>query len=188
MLLAPSVSSFFSTPRWNLPPRGWRNAWFGLEVNTDAFASVDQLDDNQAIIFMQAFTGGPLNNPQVIGPPPAGRHWVWVVEFDLIARFRAPSNPNVTQVEAAVEVEFYLIRGGVYNWIWTESQRIYADAMTPTVRSSGWIYQYDANAQYQQGDIYFLFVYAQGRYFDSGYQGGTWNTTAFQFLSLHYLI
>jgi len=135
--------------------------------------------------WVQTFTGGPINNPEHIDPPPAGQTWVWWVEFSITAQLQNPPN-WVTKAEAAVEAELWLFSGGQWNWICTEGQRVVADNITPLKQDSGWLYLYDNNRQFQQGEIYHLFIYAQGRYFD--YLFNQWNTTLRQSVDLYYLI
>jgi hypothetical protein len=183
VLLAPTTTAFFATA--NLPPPGWRAGWPGSAGANDVSTSVVQTDNQLAVINMQTFTGGPIGAPQFIGAPPGGQNWVWVVQYSLTAQY---VNPPiwVTQVQAAVRAELWLIRGGVFNWKCTEIQGVIANAQMPLNMNNGWLYLYDGNAQYRQGDIYFLYVHSQGRYFDNNL--GQWVTTAQQSVSLYYLI
>jgi len=182
ILLAPNVSSYWSTA--NPPPRGWRAQVLG-SANLDASASCTQVNNNQAIMNIQTFTGGPVNNPEHIDVPPAGCTWVWWIEYSLTAQLQNPPN-WVTKSEAAVEAELWLFSGGQWNWICTEREREVADASNPLVQDSGWLYLYDNDRNFQQGEIYHLFIYVQGRFFDINYN--QWNTTSSQFVDLYYNI
>ncbi len=186
LLLSPGVSAFFATA--NPPPRGFRGLWPGAAGNTDVSVFVHQVDDNPAAIMIQTFTGGPINNPQWIGLPPGGQHWVWVVEYEIQANWTG-QKPWVIDVEARVDVELWLIRNNRFFWQCTENAFVRANAGNPGAFDSGWIYAYQNLINppvppYQQGDIYFLYVYAAGRWFD----GNVWWTTNFQTVSLYYLI
>ena len=178
IMLLPGITAYYSTP--NPPPPGFRGAPNPGDV--DVSVSIYQEDNNIAIINVQANTGGTFLNPEIIGFPPGPEEWVWVIDFDIEAKY---NDPLGWPCEARVEVELWDVTNApLRRWICTEGQGVWANQANPNPHMTGGLYLYGDENPYVAGTIYHLYVYAQGRFFD----GVEWQTTNRDILDLYYKI
>jgi len=178
IMLLPSITAYYSTP--NPPQPGFRGAPNPGDV--DVSVSIYQEDDDVAIINVQANTGGPIGNPEIIGLPPGNDEWVWVIEFDIEAKWNII--PGI-DCEARIEVELWDITAAPpRRWICTEGEGVLATQGNPNPQTTGGLYLYGDENPYVPGTIYHLYVYAQGRYWD----GAQWQTSNRDILDLYYKI